>query len=433
MAIIDVPKTSESHALVLAGPGQSALRRAKVLSRELKNSARASRVAKTSAFDPILRHGWTIQSGARLLWSGPRRWILYSYIAVALIPSLLFVTYFTGIASDQFVSEARFAVHAGDPSPMDAISSVTGLASLQQVQDSFIVANYVKSRTMVEKLEERVGLRALYSRSDIDKVSRFNSSDPIEDLVRYWRWKVSTAIENPSGIITVDVRAFSPEDSLKIAKAVVALSEIRINEMGTRAEHDLVAQAEREVKRAEARVREARAALREFRNETGVIDPRAQADSINSLIDQIKTDRMKTAQDLAVLLQSVSEQSPQVHDLRSRIQAADDQIVSLEAKLTARNPSQGSTISRLLIQFEKLDLMQKVAEKQYSSALTALESARITAERQRLYLNAFVAPTLPQEVSRPARFWYSLASVAAFFAVWAMLLGLWTLLRERVL
>jgi len=433
MANSDAPTTSDSHVLALAGPGQVALRRAKGLSRELKNLARLSRVEKSSAFDPILRHGWTLSGGTGAIWSGPQRWIFRSFIAVAFVPSLLFVAYFAVIASDQFVSEARFAVHAGDPSPMDAISKITGLVSLQQVQDSFIVADYIKSRAMVEKLEKSVGLRALYSRSGIDILSRFNPNDPIEDLVRYWDWKVTTFIENPSGIITVDVRAFSPEDSLKIAKAVVALSEELINQMGARAERDLVSQAEREVARAEKRVREARGSLREFRNSTGIIDPRAQADSINSMIDQIKTERMKNAQDLAVMLPSLSESSPQVQDLRARIKAADDQIAGLESKLTTRNPSNADTVSRVLVQFEKLDLLQKVAEKQYASALSALEASRVTAERQRLYLNTFVTPTIPQEATRPKRFWYSVAAVTGCFGLWVLLAGFWALLRKYAL
>jgi capsular polysaccharide transport system permease protein len=427
------PPPSESHALTLAKPRQVALRRAKGLSRELKNQARILRIQKTSALDPILRHGWGLGVWRGSIWSGPQRWIFRSFLAVAVFPSLLLIAYFGLIASDQFASEARFAVHAGDLSQMDAISRITGLASLQQVQDSFIVANYVKSRAMVEKLEKRVDLRGLYSHSGIDYFSRFDLSGSIEGLVRYWSWKISTSIENPSGIITVGVRAFSPNDSLKITKEVVALSEELINEMGARSERDLVSQAEREVARAEKRVRDARSALREYRNVTGIIDPRAQAEGINNMIDKIKTDRMKNAQDLAVMLPSLSENSPQVQDLRNRIKAADDQITNLESKLTTRNPSVADTVSSALVQFERLDLMQKVAEKQYAAALTSLEASRITAERQRLYLNTFVTPTLPQEVARPKRFWYSVGASASLIGLWLLLAATWTLLRKYVL
>ena len=304
---------------------------------------------------------------------------------------------------------------------------------MQQAQDSFIVADYINSRAIVDKLEARVGLRELYSHSDIDYISRFNKSKPIESLERYWRWKVSTSIENPSGIVTVDVRAFSPQDAFNIANAVVALSEAEVNELNARAERDLVAQAEREVKRWEKRMRQARDALRDFRNSTGVIDPRAQADSINTLIDQIKSDRIKMEQELSVVSKSLTNQAPQIKDLKSRIQAANDQIEKLRAKLTTRNPSKGGeTISRMLIKYDRLELARKVVEKQYTSALAALEGARVSAERRRLYLNAFVKPTLPQEPSEPKRFWYSLASTVVFFTLWMIFVAIWQQLRSFV-
>lgn len=432
MTQIETTEIASDHALVLTAPNHVALRRAKTLSRELKNAARAMRIAKRSAFDPILHNKWTGQS-IIALWTGSLKWIGYSFVGLALIPSLVCVVYFAFVASDQYTSEARFSVRAGAQSPLDTISDITGLAAMQQAQDSFIVADYINSRAIVDKLEARVGLRELYSHSDIDYISRFNKSKPIESLERYWRWKVSTSIENPSGIVTVDVRAFSPQDAFNIANAVVALSEAEVNELNARAERDLVAQAEREVKRWEKRMRQARDALRDFRNSTGVIDPRAQADSINTLIDQIKSDRIKMEQELSVVSKSLTNQAPQIKDLKSRIQAANDQIEKLRAKLTTRNPSKGGeTISRMLIKYDRLELARKVVEKQYTSALAALEGARVSAERRRLYLNAFVKPTLPQEPSEPKRFWYSLASTVVFFTLWMIFVAIWQQLRSFV-
>lgn len=422
----DIPA---NHTLALTTPSEVALRRAKSLSRELKKSARDLRVTKRSALDTFFKHGSALQSATGLL-VGSNRWIGYSFVILAVVPSILCTLYFSLIASSQYLSETRFAVRAGAPSTMDAISNIAGLAMVQQAQDSFIVSDYIKSRAIVEQLDRRVGLRDLYSRRAIDYISRFDKDDSVEDLVSYWRWKVSTSIENPSGIVTVDVRAFSPQDALAIGKAIVELSENEINRLNARAERDLVSQAQQEVQRAENSVRDARVALREFRNKTGIIDPHAQADSINSLIDQIKTDRIQMEQQLTVISQSLSADAPQVQDLRSRIKAANDQIAKLQSELTAHgNAGGGETLARLLVNFEKLELGQKVAEKQYTDALAALESARVTAERRRLYLNTFVEPMLPQEADQPKRFWYSVASIAIFLTLWSVLASLWAQLR----
>ena len=408
-----------------------ALRKATALTSEIQKAARAARLARTPT---VARYTYVAEGVQRALavWKDAKKGLVASYIVVAFIPSVLCVLYFSLIASDQYASEARFAVRAGQPSLLDTLSSLTGIASMQQAQDSLIIADYVKSRAIVEELDKRIGLRAMYSKSDIDYVSRFNPKDPIEDLVRYWRWKIKTAIEFPSGIITVEVRAFTPQDSLLIANTIVALSEELINKMSTRAQRDLLALSESEVTRAEDRLRKGRTSLRDLRNQAGIIDPRKEAEGINRLIEQVKLDKIKMEQDLTLMKRSLSPKAPQMQILEANIQAADEQIATLEKKLTSQSVKGDSAISGAITRFDQLDLERQVAEKQFATAAASLEHARVTAERQQLYLNTFVHPVLAQEAMYPLRFWYSLASILVFFVVWAALSGGWAAIKFYV-
>jgi capsular polysaccharide transport system permease protein len=421
---------SQASALVSSGAREVVLRRAANLSSELQRAARDARVSRASA---VARPSRAVIGARRAatLWSGPHRWLVRSFAAIAVIPSLLCTLYFALIASDQYVSEVRLAVRAGSTSSIDTITSVVGLSSVQQVQDSFIVVDYLKSRAIVEQLEKLIGLSKMYSRTDIDYVSRFDPSDPIEDLVWYWWWKVKTAIEMPSGIIAVEVSAFSPEDSLKIAETVVTLSERLINEMSARAERDLLANAKAEVARAEERLRRVRAAIRDLRNEEGVLDPRLQGEGINRMIEQIRLDRIKMEQELSTIAPTLSGTSPQVQILRSRIEAANEQIALLERQLTQPTANGARTISRAILRFDELELERQVAEKQYTSAVTSLEAARVRAEQQRMYLSTFVRPVLATEATYPRRFWYSLAAVLVFLLAWVLFVTLWTKVHER--
>ena len=86
-----------------------------------------------------------------------------------------------------------------------------GLGASQQSQDTQIVADYIRSRAMVEALGKSLDLRQIYSRDDADYFSRFDRTDSIEDLEKYWRKRVDVKIETLSGIVSVDVRAFTPK------------------------------------------------------------------------------------------------------------------------------------------------------------------------------------------------------------------------------
>jgi capsular polysaccharide transport system permease protein len=430
MNFVEVGTSVTSRALAPTKARDLLLRRKEALSRELQQAARAARLVRTTGGSRAT--GVRSRRGAALFWSFANRWLWRSFLAVAAIPSLVCVLYLTLIASDQYVTEARFAVRAGETPSIDAMTNLTGLGSLQTVQDSFIVMDYVKSRAIVEQLDQRIGLRKMFARPGIDYFSRLDPEDAIEDIVRYWRGKASTTIEMPSGIVAVEVRAFTPEDSLKIAETVVVLSEKLINEMSTRQQRDTLALADSEVKRAEQRLRKFRAALRDLRNDERIIDPKMQGEAINRMIEQIRLDRLKMEQELSTVTRSLSETAPQVQILRSRIQASNDQIALLEGQLTAPAVTGDRTVSRAMLRFDELELERQVAEAQYTAALAALERARINAENQKIYLSTFVRPVLAVEATHPKRFWYSLAAVSIFVLLWMALLGLWTFARERL-
>ena len=419
------------HApLVITEASRRAIKvRASAVSQELRAAARQARRNQT----PILYRISVIALAITfVVRDSIGRGLLLSFLALAVVPSLILVAYFSFIASSQYASEAKFSVRAGEPSLLDLMTSAAGGASMQRAQDTLIVTEYITSRTMVEELERRVNLQAIFSSPHIDYFSRFKSGRTIEDLTRYWKSKVHISIEYNSGIVTVETFAFSPDDALLLAKTVVALSENLINTMSNRAQNDLVSQSEKELARAEARLRQATATLTELRNCEGLIDPRQQADAISKLIDQIRLDRLKMEQDLTSLTQSMSATSPQAQIFRLRIQAANNQIASLESRLTDGNKGANNAISSSITRFDQIELERKLAERQYIAASSSLEAARTTAERQRLYLSTFVSPVLAHESTYPRRLFFSLLSIGGSFLLWAVCISLWIPIRSRL-
>jgi capsular polysaccharide transport system permease protein len=402
-------------------------RRARLVSTELQAAARATRLAQTQATRVF---GGTGTRGVPL---GVLGRLPLSFLLLAVLPAIVLVAYFAVLASPQYSSEARFTVRLGERSTIDSITALSLLGPVTQIQDSSVITDYVKSRALVEELDRELNLRAMFQREGIDPVSRL-WGDTIEDLVRYWRWQVRANIEMPSGIIHVEVRAFSPEDARRIAAMVVERSEALVNAMSARARRDLVDTAEAEVRRAEERLRAARLVIRDLRDEEGLIDPRRQAEGINTLIGTVRADRARIDQEIATLTRTLSPQAPQIAILRERQRAANEEIARLEALLTERSGTGGQrTIARALSRFDEAETERQVAERQYTTAAAALERARVTAERQRTYLAAFVTPVPAQESIYPRRFWYSLGGVAAALVFWVAAMGLGGLVRRRVM
>ena len=137
-----------------------------------------------------------------------------------------------------------------------------------------------------------------------------------------------------SGIVDLKVRAFTPQDSARIASAILAISEQLINDMNTRMNRDAVANAEQQLDRASARLLKARVALETARNDEGLLDVNKTADALNGLITEMRGIKLQLEQQYNSQRSSVLESAPQMRALKSRIDATTAQIGELEAKLT---------------------------------------------------------------------------------------------------
>jgi capsular polysaccharide transport system permease protein len=391
-----------------------AWKRGLAVSNELRKSARTLRATSARPAPAWARISHRALDYRRFSHLGTRWPRLLGLICGFAIPALIVVGYIAFGISNQYTSEARFAVRGGEQISVDPISALTGMASFTQAQDTLIVVNYVKSRAVVEELDRSIGLRKMYSR--VDWLSRFHSADPIEDLVKYWRGKIKTSVENPSGIVTIQVSAFSPQDALKVADAVVSASEQLVNSMSTRATRDAMEQARSELARAEQRLGEVRVALQNLRNSQATLNPRRTAEGINKLIGELRLERARLEDDANSAKRSqVLDEAPQMQLLRIRIQVISDQIGELEHQLTSNTDSPSSgTVSGKITRFDELELERQIAEKQYTLATESFERARVNAERQKVYLTTFVVPLLPHDVAWPRhRFLLSILGLIA--------------------
>jgi len=112
---------------------------------------------------------------------------------------------------------------------------------------------------------------------------------PTEQLVNYWQSRIDASFDVSTGISIIQVRAFTPQDSLRIAQALIGASEALVNRMAERAREDSVKFAERDVKTAEDRLREISGRLRQFRNVQQSPDLSTSASSTLGLTLQLRT------------------------------------------------------------------------------------------------------------------------------------------------
>ncbi|GJD29777.1 hypothetical protein PMNALOAF_1014 [Methylobacterium adhaesivum] len=329
------------------------------------------------------------------------------FVLCFVLPTLLGGIYYGLIASDRYVTEARFALRpalgASDKASSDQVGTTKGVVSQMVAQDSLVTLNYIHSRPLVEVLEKELPLRDMFSRDGIDVASRFRRDEPIERFVHYWNERVTTKIESGSGIITLTVNAFDPAESLALTQAILKESERMVNGISNRAREDAVAESARELKLAEERMTKVRLAMATLRNREGVLDAKKTNDANLKVIGELRTTRINLAVQLNLGQRDLGPESRRIIDLKSQIKDLDEAIARIENQSASQDPEQRRVLADALTKFEALEQEREEAEKYFAKVLSAYERARIIAARQVEFFSMIVPPVQAESAQQPRR------------------------------
>jgi len=322
--------------------------------------------------------------------------------AIVGLPTLIAGVYFFAIASDLYSSEVKFIVRGPNKAPVSAISAMLSSSAPAVSEDTFAVHEYITSRDAVRRLEREVDLRALLSRPEGDLITRFPGlwfwRKDFEQL--YWAYQrfVSIDKDNNSGVTTLLAKAYRPEDAQRLARALLEFSEQLVNQLNERARQDAIGAFQREVNETEQQISHIQTELTAYRIQQNMLDPRTAALGPVELLAQMNAQQTNARAQLAELIKN-SPSSPQIPLIQTRIASLDKLISEQRGKITGGNNS----VATALTEYERLDVQKLLAEKTLASALTSLESAKLEAQKQQLYLETIAQPNLADYPLYPKR------------------------------
>ena len=364
-------------------------------------------VRQLDRVQPVARAAATVDAGVRPRTRGRGlrffRTLNLWFWAIVGLPTLLAGVYYFAIASDLYLSEAKFIVRSPkqvQASGIGALLQSTGLS--RAAEDTSAVQDFIMSRDAVRKLEQKDDLRAVFSRPEGDFVTRFPG-------IRFWRKDfealfsrydhfVSVETDTSTGVTALQVKAYRPEDAHALASALLSYSEQLINELNERARRDALDTARREVDHAEQRIADIQTELTAYRVKQKMLDPKSASTGVLELLGQMNAAHTNARAQLGELLNN-SPNSPQIPLVKTRIASLDKLIAEEKAKLSGESDS----VVSALTEYERLNTQRELGEKALASAFTSLEAARIEAQRQQLYLETIAQPNLADYPLYPKR------------------------------
>lgn len=339
------------------------------------------------------------------------------------LPTCCVFIYNAFIASPMFISHTKFSIQTSSNTPNIDITSFILRGANSSISDSYLVVEYIQSFALAQKAVNELQFAEKNNLLQYDVFYRLNQESTNFELLSYWNSKVTPTLDTDTGIIHLDVKAFTPQEAQELSAFIIQASENLINTMNERSRYDALFSAKEEVLLAEERVKKAQSDLRTFRDNHALIDPLATGTSLHALVAQLEVEHAHLSTRLKEARSFMRENAPSVIAIETSLHAVAKQLEEEKKRLAGEN-SAIISISSVAAEYEKLSIELEFAKQQLLSAMNSLEIARIQQSSQSSYLVPIQNATLPDESRYPKPFLFALYT----FLGTALTLGLSSLI-----
>ncbi|MEH6829205.1 MAG: hypothetical protein V7661_00060 [Sulfitobacter sp.] len=362
-----------------------------------------------------------------------RHWLtLLSFLLFVGVPSIGTGLYLMAVAVDQYASKVGFSVRREDTS--SALEVLGGLSSLSgsSSSDTDILYEFIQSQKLVSDINEELDLKRIWSGPSHDVVFALKEDASIEELVAYWNRMVRVSYGSGSGLIEVEVLAFSAEDATSISQTLLDRSSRMINELSDIARQDAIRYAGEELDEALERLKDARAVVTLFRNKNQIVNPEVDIQMQAGLLGNLQSQQAQSLIELDLLKGTVGETDPRLTQLTRRIAVIENRISEERKKLGVGGAGEdGTAFADLLGDYERLVVDREFAENSYVSALANYDAALAEARRKSRYLAAYMQPTEAETPEYPKRLTLFALVSLFLFLIWSVMILVVYSVRDR--
>jgi capsular polysaccharide transport system permease protein len=362
-----------------------------------------------------------------------RHWLtLVSFVISVIIPSSFSGAYLALVAVDQYASKVGFSVRREDSS--SAMDILGGLSSLSNSSssDTDILYEFIQSQRLVADIDDELDLHAIWNKPSHDFAFALEQDASIEELVDYWNRMVRISYRAGSGLIEVEVLAFSAQDATMIAQTLFDRSSQMINELSDIARQDAIRYAREELDEALDRLKDARTVVTRFRNENQIVNPEIDIQTQAGLLGNLQNQQAQTLIEIDLLRGDASSTDPRLQQATRRLEVIENRIAAERMKLGVGGDGNGSTaFADLLGDYERLVVDREFAENSYVSALATYDGALAESRRKTRYLAAYMEPTRAQTPLYPKRLTLLMLIALFLFLIWSVMVLVAFSVRDR--
>jgi len=331
---------------------------------------------------------------------------------IVILPMTIASIYYGFFAVDRYVSDSQVVVRQAGSNTgaqqVPGLSMLIGGVNPASREETLYLRQFIDSPDMLAILQKQLNWSAHYSAQWRDPLYWIGEEVPMEELLKYYRRLVKVRYDELTGLLTVEVQAFSPDFALATQKLVLLESEKFVNELSQGMAREQMKFAESELSYARKNYETKRELLIKFQNENNLLDAQASAKSGAAIVAELESRITMERATLSALSSQLDARSPQVQQQQNKIAALLKQLKFEKANLVSA--SAGGQLNVIAANYQSLMLDAGIAEETYKISINALESARIETSKKIRSLITVVTPALPQGAVYP-RHIYNLLTI----------------------
>ena len=350
-----------------------------------------------------------------------------------LLPTLLVGYYFFAVATPMYATNSEFLIQKAEaPSPSTGgLGGLMGGGGFATVQESITVQSYLTSREAMLRLDDELGFRAHFSGPQMDPLTRLAPDATDEEVYKTYLRHLTIGYDPTEGLIRMEVLAADPLVSQAFSEAMIQYSEERVDRMSQRLREDQMSGARESYEDAEMRMLEAQQRVLELQERRGILSADAE---VSSVFSQISNFEMQAQEERLRL----SELNANARPNATRVEVAERNIARLDALIEelrsglVESESGGASLARVQSELIIAESDLQTRQDMLGQALQQMETSRVEANRQTLYLSMGVFPVAPDEAAYPRSLENTLLAFLVFAGIYLMVSMTASILREQV-
>ncbi|MBA3810169.1 MAG: hypothetical protein H0X27_00690 [Caulobacteraceae bacterium] len=353
-----------------------------------------------------------------------RRRALRSMAIWVLGPVLLATVYYAVITPPQYETDTTFTIRGATPPSSNLLAGLVIGAPTGSTTDPRLVVNYLISSAPIANLKAKFGLNQAYDRFSLDPFAYLSPKSSLEWTTWFWNNHMKTAYDSTSNDVTVQVFAYTPQESLRLAQGVLQAARDVEEVLNKQVQQGSLNLALAQVAATKKDYDEATKRITGLQGNVNTLTISTEASEAVSLVASIDSQLATLKVSQAAVQAAFQPTAPQA-------KAVQQQIANLEAQRTQQiakaKAAPGESQASHDVQLQAALLDYQFAQKNYFAA----EGALVAAQPQNQNAS-FVVPFIPPQLPQASDYWKRFLNVVAVALASVVLLGAGSLIYSVI-